>query len=93
MARKHIKTMNEQALMDLETARPGIKERPTTTPAIPKIRPGRPIPTKRPGKKEQGKPMAEYQEIIDQFFNELEEIKDTPEGQAIIKNLHNKYAK
>lgn len=93
MARKHIKTMNEQALMDLETARPGTKERPTTTPVTPITRPSRPIPTKRPSEKEQGKPMAEYKEMIDLFFNELEEIKDTPEGQEIIKNLHNKYAK
>jgi hypothetical protein len=37
--------------------------------------------------------MAEYAEMIDLFFQELENIKDTPEGKKMIKNLHNKYAK
>jgi hypothetical protein len=92
MARKHILTMNERLVMDAPgtTQRPGTKE-PITRPPI--TRPGRPIPTKRPGEKEQGKPMAEYQEMIDLFFDELEQIKNTPEGKSIIKNLHNKYAK
>lgn len=91
MARKHILTMNERLVMDAPgtTQRPGTKEKPPGT----KERPKRPIPAIRPGKKEQGKPMAEYQEMIDLFFDELEQIKNTPEGKSIIKNLHNKYAK
>ena len=91
MARKHIKSMNERFVMDA----PGTKQKPgiqrPATPSIP--RPGRPIPTKRPGEKEKGKPMAEYKEMIDLFFEELQEIKDTPEGKLMIKNLHNRYAK
>ena len=91
MARKHIKAMNERFVMDDTQTRPGIKT--PVKPATPITRPGRPIPTKRPGEKEQGKPMAEYQEMIDLFFETLAEIKDTPEGTKIIKNLHNRYAK
>jgi hypothetical protein len=92
MAKKHIKTMNENIMMDDIKTRPGIKT-PTTTPLTPVKRPGLPIPTRRPGEKEQGKPMAEYKEVIDMFFDELEQIKNTPEGEEIIKNLYNKYAK
>lgn len=92
MARKHIKSMNERFVMDAPGTKqkPGIS-RPDTAPPI--TRPGRPIPTKRPGEKEKGKPMAEYKEMIDLFFDELQEIKDTPEGKLMIKNLHNRYAK
>ena len=90
MSRKHIKTMNERFIMgDTET-------KPTTAPPVtapPVTRPFRPVPTKRPSEKEKTKPMAEYKKMIDLFFEELETIKDTPEGQAIIKNLHDKYAK
>ena len=90
MSRKHIKTMNEQMLMN------GTKTRPTTAPPVttpPVTRPFRPIPTKRPSEKEKTKPMAEYKEMIDLFFEELTNIKDTPEGKEMIKNLHNKYVK
>jgi hypothetical protein len=31
--------------------------------------------------------------MIDLFFEELEKAKDTPEGQEMIKNLYDKYAK
>lgn len=90
MSRKHIKTMNEQAtLADTQT-------KPTTAPPVtapPVTRPFRPIPTKRPSEREKTKPMAEYKEIIDLFFDELERMKETPEGRKMIKNLHNKYAK
>ena len=90
MSRKHIKTMNERFMMsDTQT-------KPTTAPPVtapPSTRPFRPIPTKRPSEKEQTKPMAEYAEMIDLFFEELEMVKDTPEGQEMIKNLHDKYAK
>ena len=85
MARKHIKSMNERFMMsDTQT-------KPTTAPPV--TRPFRPVPTKRPSEKEKTKPMAEYNEMIDLFFEELENIKDTPEGQEMIKNLHDKYAK
>lgn len=90
MSRKHIKTMNEQVVMD------GPTTKPTTAPPVtapPVTRPFRPIPTKRPSEREKTKPMAEYKEIIDLFFEELENIKDTPEGKEMIKNLHDKYAK
>jgi hypothetical protein len=90
MARKHIKTMNERFMMsDTDT-------KPTTAPPVtapPSTRPFRPVPTKRPSEKKKTKPMAEYAEMIDLFFEELENIKDTPEGQEMIKNLHDKYAK
>ena len=76
------------------TTKPGTKPttRPGTKPGTP-TRPFRPIPTTRPGEREQTKPIAEYNEIIDLFFEELENIKDTPEGKKMIKNLHNKYVK
>jgi len=93
MAKKHIKTMNENLMMDDTKTRPGIKTPTTPGTQPPKERPGLPIPTQRPGEKEQGKPMAEYKEVIDMFFDELEQIKNTPEGEEIIKNLYNKYAK
>jgi hypothetical protein len=90
MARKHIKTMNERFMMsDTDT-------KPTTAPPVtapPSTRPFRPVPTKRPSEREKTKPMAEYNEMIDLFFQELENIKDTPEGKMMIKKLHNKYAK
>jgi hypothetical protein len=73
-------------------AEPAIKPKtapPTTTPAPP--RPGRPGPTKRPSEKEKEKPMAILNDIMDQFFSALDEIKDTPKGRAIIKKLHKKY--
>jgi hypothetical protein len=90
MSRKHIKTMNERFMMD------DTQTKPTTAPPVtapPTTRPFRPVPTKRPGEKEKTKPMAEYNDMIDLFFEELENIKDTPEGKEMIKNLHNKYAK
>jgi hypothetical protein len=90
MSRKHIKTMNERFLMD------DTQTKPTTAPPVtapPSTRPFRPVPTKRPSEKEKTKPMAEYNEMIDLFFEELDMIKDTPEGKEMIKNLHDKYAK
>jgi hypothetical protein len=91
MARKHIKTMNERAIMADAPVKPKTAPPPTTAPPV--TRPFRPIPTKLPGEKEKSKPMAEYEEIIDLFFEELEKMKDTPEGKMMIKNLHDKYAK
>jgi len=71
--------------------------KPTTGPTKPATpRPQRPAhpgrPSIRPGEEEQGKPMAEYVEVIDLFFEELENIMDTPEGAKMIKKLHQKYA-
>jgi hypothetical protein len=65
-------------LDEFVAAEPATK--PTTAPpqtAPPVTRPNRGIPSKRPG---------------DQFFAQLEEIKDTPQGKSMIKKLHNKYA-
>lgn len=64
---------------------------PTTAPPI--TRPNRPIPTKRPGEKTKEKPMAELETVLDQFFTELGEIKDTQMGKTMIKKLYRKYAK
>ena len=90
MARKHIKTMNERFMMgDTQT-------KPTTAPPVtapPVTRPFRPVPTKRPSEREKSKPIAEYTKMIDLFFEELEKAKDTREGQEMIKNLYDKYAK
>jgi hypothetical protein len=75
-------------------AEPVVK--PTTAPpqtAPPVTRPARPIPTKRPSEKEQGKPMASAEDVLDQFFVELKKVKDTPAGKTMIKKLYNKYAK
>ena len=92
MAKKHIKTMNERLTMDDVKTRPGIAQPGIGTP-VRRPRPGIPIPTVLPGEKDKEKPMAKYEEAIDLFFEELEEIKNTPEGKEIIKNLYNKYAK
>jgi hypothetical protein len=86
---KKIKRLNE-----FLAAEPATK--PTTAPpptAPPVTRPNRPIPTKRPGEKEKEKPMAVLQGVLDQFFTQLGEIKDTPQGKSMIKKLYSKYAK
>lgn len=87
-----IKRLNE-----FLAAEPAVK--PTIKPATPRPatpRPQRPShpgrPSIRPGEEEQGKPMAEYMEVIDLFFDELKMIQDTPEGAKMIKKLHQKYA-
>ncbi len=59
---------------------------PTTTP-----RPWRPVPTQVPKPGTEEKPMGTFQEVMDIFFAELDKIKDTPEGQEIIKNIQNRY--
>ena len=95
MAKKHIKTMNENFMMDDTKVAPGIakpgigtpvktppkRERETFTPRI--------IP--KPG--EQNKPQATADDVADIFLMELEKIKDTPRGEEIIKNLYDKYAR
>jgi hypothetical protein len=76
-------------------AKPGTRPStaPPARPAEP-VRPARPfMPTTTPGEKEKTKPIAEYEEMIDLFFKGLEEVKNTPEGSKMIKNLHKKYVK
>ena len=89
--RKYIKSINEKFMM----AEPAIKPKTPTAPpsSPPKERPWRPIPTKRPIEREKTKPQFAYQEMIDMFFNELNAIKDTPEGMEMIQKLHDKYVK
>lgn len=91
MTRKHIKSMNERFLMDdtkIAPVTPGIQ-----TPPKREKRENPFLPTQNPNEKEKGKPMATADEVADLFIEKLKEIKDTPEGQEIIKNLHNKYAR
>ena len=76
--------------------KPGTRPSTPTTPSRPKepVRPPRPfMPTTTPREDEQGKPIAQYEEMIDLFFKGLEEVKNTPEGSKMIKNLHKKYVK
>lgn len=89
MSRKYIKSITEDFTLGDTKTKPQIA--PPSVP--PSTRPFRPVPTKRPSEKEKTKPMAEYTEMIDLFFEELEKIKDTPTGKEMIKNLHNRYAK
>ena len=91
MIRKHIKSMNENFMMDDTKVAPGIKQPLPGIKTPPKKNPF--LPTQNPNEKEKGKPMATADEVTDLFIEKLKEIKDTPEGQEIIKNLHNKYAR
>ena len=92
MTKKHIKTMNENFMMDDTKVAPGIKQPVTPgTKQPPKKNPF--LPTQNPNEKEKGKPMATADEVADMFLMELEQIKDTPRGEEIIKNLYNKYAR
>ena len=87
--KRHIKSLNEFVAAD-----PAIAPTPTTTPPpVAPPRPSTPRPTvvPRPGEKE--KPMAKFKEVMDQFFAELDAIKDTPKGKSVIKKLHRKYVK
>lgn len=78
---------------DVKPGRP--ETTPTTRPGAPGTtpRPGRPIPSRRPGEREKGKPMASVDELLDTFFEVLADEKDTKQGKKIIKNLYDKYAK
>ena len=89
--KRYIKPLNE-----FVGAEPLIKEpKPKTTPSTPTAppRPSTPRPRIRPGEKEKENPMATFDDIMDQFFTELDAIKDTPKGKSIIKKLHRKYVK
>ena len=59
---------------------------PTTTP-----RPWRPIPTQKPKPGTEEKPMGTFEDVMSMFFNELNKIKDTSEGQEMLKNIESKY--
>ena len=62
---------------------------PTTTPGT-TPRPFRPfMPTEKPKVKE--KPMGTFEEVMSMFFSELNKIKDTSEGQKMLKNIETKY--
>lgn len=85
---KRIKRLNEFLASEPAIKQPTIA--PPQTPTAPP-RPDRGVPTKLPGEKEKGKPMASFKEVMDLFFKELKKIKDTPEGAKMIKKLHKKY--
>lgn len=63
---------------------------PTTTPGT-TPRPWRPIPTQKPSPGTQEKPMGTFDEVMNMFFSELNKIKDTSEGQEMLKNIESKY--
>jgi len=63
---------------------------PTTTPGT-TPRPWRPIPTQKPSPGTQEKPMGTFDEVMNMFFSELNKVKDTSEGQEMLKNIESKY--
>jgi hypothetical protein len=63
---------------------------PTTTPGT-TPRPWRPIPTQKPSPGTQEKPMGTFDEVMSMFFTELNKVKDTSEGQEMLKNIESKY--
>jgi len=63
---------------------------PTTTPGT-TPRPWRPIPTQKPSPGTQEKPMGTFDEVMNMFFSELNKVKDTSEGQEMLKNIETKY--
>lgn len=75
--------------------RPGTSPTPTTRPGTPGTtpRPGLPIPGRRPSEREKGKPLATVDELLNTFFEVLEEQKDSKQVKKMIKKLHDKYAK
>ena len=63
---------------------------PTTTPGT-TPRPWRPIPTQKPKPGTEEKPMGTFDEVMSMFFTELNKVKDTSEGQEMLKNIEIKY--
>jgi hypothetical protein len=63
---------------------------PTTTPGT-TPRPWRPIPTQKPKPGTEEKPMGTFDEVMNMFFSELNKVKDTSEGQEMLKNIEIKY--
>jgi len=57
----------------------------------PITRPWRPIPTQEPSPGTQEKPMGTFDEVMNMFFSELNKVKDTSEGQEMLKNIESKY--
>lgn len=88
--KRYIKPLNEFIAAD-PVIKPGA---PTVAPPpVAPPRPSTPGPRIRPGEREKEKPMATFNDVMDQFFAELEKTKDTPTGKSIIKKLHRKYVK
>lgn len=73
---------------DVETA--PVTAPPTTTPGT-TPRPWRPIPTQKPKPGTEEKPMGTFDEVMSMFFTELNKVKDTSEGQEMLKNIEIKY--
>ena len=73
---------------EVETA--PVTSPPTTTPGT-TPRPWRPIPTQKPSPGTQEKPMGTFDEVMNMFFSELNKVKDTSEGQEMLKNIESKY--
>jgi hypothetical protein len=84
-----ISKKNEEFTYGTETAPAPVIAPPATPTTTP--RPWRPVPTQVPKPGTEEKPMGTFQEVMDIFFAELDKIKDTPEGQEIIKNIQNRY--
>jgi hypothetical protein len=89
---EYFKKNEEFRMGDTETA-PVTTPAPETVPVTPDSppRPWRPVPTvvPRPGTEEH--PIGEFAEVMDMFFKELDNIKDTQKGKEMIKTLQNKY--
>jgi hypothetical protein len=88
--KRYIKPLNEFIAAD-PVIKPGT---PTVVPPpVAPPRPSTPRPRIRPGEREKEHPMAKFNDVMDQFFAELEKAKDTPAGKSMIKKLHRKYVK
>jgi hypothetical protein len=80
----------EEFRMDGEVETAPVTAPPTTTPGT-TPRPWRPIPTQKPSPGTQEKPMGTFDEVMNMFFSELNKVKDTSEGQEMLKNIESKY--
>ena len=68
-----------------------VETAPVTAPPGTTPRPWRPIPTQKPSPGTQEKPMGTFDEVMNMFFSELNKVKDTSEGQEMLKNIESKY--
>ena len=80
----------EEFIMGGEVETAPVTAPPTTTPGT-TPRPWRPIPTQKPSPGTQEKPMGTFDEVMNMFFSELNKVKDTSEGQEMLKNIESKY--
>jgi len=82
-------------LYEFIAAEPDVAPTPTrpATPTKPSTPPRPWMPTTEPKPGTESKPMAELDNILDLFFSELVQIKDTPKGKKMIKKLRSKYGK